>query len=544
MAGAAVSRIERLAALLDEPLLVTNGVNVRYLTGLQSSNAAVLVEPDGEATLFTDFRYAQKARALDGVRFEQTARAVIGDLATRLAGRTIWIEAHVVTVAANEQLRDGGVETVPQTGLVERLRAIKEPGEIATMREAAELSDRVFGALADEPFTGRTERELAWRVRELFHEHGASELAFDTIVAAAENGASPHADVRDAAIPANTLVTIDAGCRVDGYASDCTRTFATGELPDELARAYERLPRGAARGARRVRPGCQRPRRRRGRARRDRSGRLGRAVWPRARPRCRARRARAAGGAGRVHRHIRVRQRDQLRAGDLHSGPWRRPDRGHGARHRRRLGAPHARAQRADDRQVTSAAVADVVSTNEFKNGMHIELEGAVWRIVEFQHVKPGKGGAFVRTKVKSVDSGSVVDKTFRAGEKFPRVFTEVKNMQYLYDSGDEVVFMDESTYEQMSLPHASLEAELPYMQPSTPVQLLFVGGKPSGVQLPSSIELAVTDTEPGVKGDTVSNVTKPATLETGAVVAVPLFVNPGDRIKVDPREGRYISRA
>jgi elongation factor P len=193
---------------------------------------------------------------------------------------------------------------------------------------------------------------------------------------------------------------------------------------------------------------------------------------------------------------------------------------------------------------LNSAAVAEVVSTNEFKNGMHIELEGSVWRIVEFQHVKPGKGGAFVRTKVKSIDSGSVVDKTFRAGEKFPRVFTEVKNMQYLYDSGDEVVFMDEATYEQLSLPHATLEAELPYMQPSTPVQLLFVGGKPSGVQLPSSIELAVTDTEPGVKGDTVSNVTKPATLETGAVVQVPLFVNTGDRVKVDPRDGRYISRA
>ena len=188
--------------------------------------------------------------------------------------------------------------------------------------------------------------------------------------------------------------------------------------------------------------------------------------------------------------------------------------------------------------------MADVVSTNEFKNGMHVEIDGSVWRILDFQHVKPGKGGAFVRTKVRSLDSGSVVDKTFRAGEKFARVFTETKNMQYLYDSGDEVVFMDESTYEQMSLPHAVLAAELPYMQPSTPVQLLFVGGKPSGVQLPASIELSVTDTEPGVKGDSVSNVTKAATLETGAVVQVPLFVNRGDRIKVDPRDGRYISRA
>ncbi len=164
---------------------------------------------------------------------------MIADLATRLAGRTIAIEAHVLTVASHETLEDGGVETVSTQGIVERLRAVKEPAEIETMREAAAISDLMFAALAEERFTGRTERELAWRVRELFHEHGSSELAFDTIVAAAENGASPHADVRDVEIPAGTLVTVDAGCRVDGYASDCTRTFATGELPDELARAYE-----------------------------------------------------------------------------------------------------------------------------------------------------------------------------------------------------------------------------------------------------------------------------------------------------------------
>jgi elongation factor P len=188
--------------------------------------------------------------------------------------------------------------------------------------------------------------------------------------------------------------------------------------------------------------------------------------------------------------------------------------------------------------------VADTVSTNQFKTGMHIELEGGVWRIIDFQHVKPGKGGAFVRTKVKSIDTGAVVDKTFRAGEKFARIFTETKNVQYLYDDGSDAHFMDEETYEQFALPHAELEDAIPYMQPSTTVQMLVVGGKPSGVQLPSSVELTVTETEPGVKGDTVSNVTKPATLETGAVVAVPLFVNVGDRIKVDPREARYISRA
>ncbi|HEY7208122.1 MAG TPA: elongation factor P [Gaiellaceae bacterium] len=188
--------------------------------------------------------------------------------------------------------------------------------------------------------------------------------------------------------------------------------------------------------------------------------------------------------------------------------------------------------------------MAETVNTNQFKNGMHIELDGGVWRIVEFQHVKPGKGGAFVRTKLKGLGSGAVVDRTFRAGEKFARVHTEVKQVQYLYDDGSDVHFMDEETYEQFALPHGELSAELPYMQPSTSVQVLAVNGKPSGVQLPASVELAVTETEPGVKGDTVSNVTKPATLETGAVVQVPLFVNVGDRLKVDPREGRYISRA
>src|SRR5579862_1846274 len=200
--------------------------------------------------------------------------------------------------------------------------------------------------------------------------------------------------------------------------------------------------------------------------------------------------------------------------------------------------------RRKERRAVPSAAVAEQVDTNSFKNGMHIELDGKVWRIVEFQHVKPGKGGAFVRTKLKALDAGNVVDRTFRAGEKFPRIRTETKSVQFLYDDGSEVHFMDDETYDQFALPHAEVADELPYMQPNAPIQILSVNGKPSSVQLPSSVELKVVETEPGVKGDTVSNVTKPARLETGAVVQVPLFVNVGDRLKVDPREGRYISRA
>ncbi|MEP6812469.1 MAG: elongation factor P [Actinomycetota bacterium] len=184
-----------------------------------------------------------------------------------------------------------------------------------------------------------------------------------------------------------------------------------------------------------------------------------------------------------------------------------------------------------------------MVDTNSFKNGMHIELDGKVWRILEFQHVKPGKGGAFVRTKLRSLVAGAVVDKTFRAGEKFPRVHTEVKNVQFLYEDGIEAHFMDPETYDQFAVPRGEIADELTFMQPNATVQVLAVNGKPSSVQLPASVELSVVETEPGVKGDTVSNVTKPATLETGAVVQVPLFVNVGDRLKVDPKEKRYISR-
>ena len=188
--------------------------------------------------------------------------------------------------------------------------------------------------------------------------------------------------------------------------------------------------------------------------------------------------------------------------------------------------------------------MAETVSTNEFKNGMHVQVDGKVYRIVEFQHVKPGKGGAFVRTKLKALESGSVVDKTFRAGEKMARVHTEVKNVTYLYSDGADVHLMDAETYDQITLPVDSVSDELRFMRESDTVQLLAVNGRPSSLQLPAAVELAVAETEPGVKGDTVSNATKPATLETGATVQVPLFVNVGDTIRVDTRDARYISRA
>jgi len=186
-----------------------------------------------------------------------------------------------------------------------------------------------------------------------------------------------------------------------------------------------------------------------------------------------------------------------------------------------------------------------VISTNQFKNGSHIEIDGSVYRILEFQHVKPGKGGAFVRTKVRRIDDGSVIDKTFRAGEKFRPVRTESRKMQYLYDSGDAAVFMDTRDYEQLELPRALAADAMPWMRPNDEVDVLFVDERPTEVQVASAVEMKVTNTDPGVKGDTASGGgNKPATLESGVVVQVPLFVEEGDTVRVDTRSGEYVSRA
>jgi elongation factor P len=185
------------------------------------------------------------------------------------------------------------------------------------------------------------------------------------------------------------------------------------------------------------------------------------------------------------------------------------------------------------------------ISTNQFKNGNHIEVEGVIFKILEFQHVKPGKGGAFVRTKLRRVSDAAVIDRTFRAGERFRSVRTETRKMQFLYADGGEAHFMDSSSYEQLALPQATVADALRFTRGSDEVDVLFIDGEPGDIQLPSAVDLEVSETEPGVRGDTASGGgTKSATLETGAQVHVPLFVDVGDRIRVDTRTGEYVSRA
>jgi elongation factor P len=186
-----------------------------------------------------------------------------------------------------------------------------------------------------------------------------------------------------------------------------------------------------------------------------------------------------------------------------------------------------------------------VLGTNQFKNGNHIEVEGTIFKILEFQHVKPGKGGAFVRTKLRRASDGNVIDRTFRAGEKFRSVRTESRTMQFLYADGSDAHFMDTESFEQIAIPERTVEDALRWITPSSEVDVLFIDDEPGDVQLPSAVDLEVSQTDPGLRGDSVSGGgTKPATLETGAVIQVPLFVEPGQRIRVDTRSGDYVARA
>jgi len=230
-------RIARLQAQLEEPLLVSNLVNVRYLTGLGSSNAALLVAPDG-AKIFTDFRYAERARAIPGVELVQTRRDLYGQLPELVSGR-IGFEPSALTYERYSTLAEGGLELVPRSGLLEAMRAVKDEDELETIRQAGAVTSEAFARIAEEAFVGRRERDIAWRMEQLFHELGGEELAFPVIVAAGPNGGSPHAVPGDRVIEPGQTVTIDAACKVGGYCSDCTRTFLTGDLPDELAHAYD-----------------------------------------------------------------------------------------------------------------------------------------------------------------------------------------------------------------------------------------------------------------------------------------------------------------
>ncbi|MCL6598451.1 elongation factor P [Alicyclobacillus macrosporangiidus] len=185
-----------------------------------------------------------------------------------------------------------------------------------------------------------------------------------------------------------------------------------------------------------------------------------------------------------------------------------------------------------------------MISSNDFRTGTTIEVDGEIYRVIEFMHVKPGKGAAFVRTKLKNVKTGAVKETTFRAGEKVPRAHIETREMQYLYNDGDLYTFMDTETFDQITIPKSQLEYELNFLKENMNCFVVMYQGQPIGIDLPNTVELKVIQTEPGIRGDTATGGSKPATVETGYTLQVPFFINEGDVLVIDTRTGNYVSRA
>ena len=250
----AETRLERLRASLEQRLLVTNLVNIQYLTGFDSSNAALLVDPKGPVKLFTDGRYIEAAQAVPGVEAELGKRNLIHDIAQRLRGKMAF-EADVLPFSYAEVLSAGGIELTPVSGMVEQLRAVKDDDEIAMIGRASRAAERAFEALTAETWVGRSERELAWRLRQLMHAHGVDHLSFESAVLTGPNGSMPHAEPGDTIVEIRSLVTVDWGARLGGYCSDCTRTLSTGDLPPVLREIYDVCLEAQQRAVEEIRPG-------------------------------------------------------------------------------------------------------------------------------------------------------------------------------------------------------------------------------------------------------------------------------------------------
>ena len=248
-------RIERLRPELEEPLLVSDPANIRYLSGFVSSNAALLVEPE-RVQLFTDYRYAESARAIEGVEFVEAKRDLFQTLSELLSDR-IGFEGTSLTYERYARLHAGGIDPVARYGLVEELRVVKDEDELDSIRRAAQIADIAFERFMDEgDFVGRTEAELAWLMEQFLHDAGADAVSFSVLVASGPNAAKPHTVPGERRLERGETVIVDWGCMVDGYASDCTRTYATGPLPDELKRAYEVCLDAQLAGLDAVRPGA------------------------------------------------------------------------------------------------------------------------------------------------------------------------------------------------------------------------------------------------------------------------------------------------
>ncbi len=527
--------------------LITWGPNVRYLTGLASSNAALLLLASGPAVLATDSRYAPAAQR-DCADLELVVERFIEPrLAaemTRRGLRTVAFEAHEMSVERHAELAKAadGVTTVPFGRKIEVLRTVKDPSELELLATACRISSQAIADVFACIRPGVTERQLAAALDRRMVDLGGERPAFDTIVASGPNGAIPHHSPTDRPMRRGDLITMDFGALYGGYHADMTRTVALGELADWQRDVYDLVAAAQQAGIQAARAGAD-------------------VADVDAAARDLIREA----GHGEHFQHglghgvgLEVHEAPTIgyaRTGKLSDrvpitvepGVYL-PGRG-GVRIEDVLvvGADGTGLLTTTTRELLVLLFIwrpNVATTNDLKNGMTLNIDHGLWNVVEFQHVKPGKGPAFVRTKLKNVMSGKVVDRTFNAGVKVDVATIDRREMQYLFREGADFVFMDTQDYEQPRVPAEVVGDAANYLLEEQTVTVAFNDGTPLYVDMPAAVELTISQTDPGVQGDRSTGGTKPATLQTGATIQVPLFISTGEKIKVDTRTGQYLGRA
>jgi translation elongation factor P len=544
----------KIAEVGADAALITAGPNVRYLTGLASSNAALLLPVSAGGVLATDSRYALAAQR-DCPDLELVIERFIEPrLAAEMTSRglrTVAFEAHEMSVERHAELAAAaeGVTTVPFGRKIEELRTVKDPSELELLATACRISCQAIADVFALIRPGLTERQLAAALDRRMVDLGAERPAFDTIVASGPNGAIPHHSPADRPMRRGDLITMDFGALYGGYHADMTRTVALGEPAGWQREIYELVATAQRSGIEAARPGAD-------------VGDVDAAARDLIRD----------AGHGEHFGHglghgvgLEVHEAPMIgysRTGKLtdrvpvtvEPGVYL-PGRG-GVRIEDVLvvgadgagGSGLTRTLTTTTRELLVLLSVtwrqNVATTNDLKNGMTLNLDGQLWTVVEFQHVKPGKGGAFVRTKLKNIASGKVVDRTFNAGVRVDVATVDRREMQYLYREGSDFVFMDTRDYDQPRIPASVVGDAADYLLEEQTVTVAFNDGTPLYVDLPAAVELTISQTDPGVQGDRSTGGTKPATLETGATIQVPLFISTGEKIKVDTRTGQYLGRA
>jgi translation elongation factor P len=541
---------QQVAEAGADAVLITAGPNVRYLSGLASSNAALLLLASGSgvpAVLATDSRYALAAQR-DCPDLELiTERFIEPRLAAELTRRdlrTVAFEAHEMSVERHGELaaKAGGVHLVPFGRKIEALRAAKDPSELELLTTACRISGQAIADVFALIRPGLTERQLAAALDRRMVDLGAERPAFDTIVASGPNGAIPHHAPTDRPLRRGDLITMDFGALYGGYHADMTRTVALGEPAGWQREIYDLVAAAQRAGIQAAQPGADV-----------------------AQVDAAARDVIRDAGHGEHFGHglghgvgLEVHEAPTIgygRTGKLSDrvpitvepGVYL-PGRG-GVRIEDVLvvGADGTGLITTTTRELLVLLPGwrpNVATTNDLKNGMTLNIDHGLWTVVEFQHVKPGKGPAFVRTKLKNIASGKVVDRTFNAGVRVDVATIDRREMQYLYREGADFVFMDTQDYEQPRIPADVVGDAANYLLEEQTVTVAFNDGTPLYVDMPAAVELTISQTDPGVQGDRSTGGTKPATLQTGATIQVPLFISTGEKIKVDTRTGQYLGRA